>query len=139
MTTENTNTTEVESAVSDYEASANAVTEAEKALETAKAQREEKKALAEKKLTELKDRLSALDSSEEEEEEVVVEPEENIIEATSSKLEEKLNDAKDEWAKLAQTNPDEARRQLRKFWIIVAGSIGIVTGGSIMYLITLLF
>ena len=50
------------------------------------------------------------------------------VSAASEKVEEKLDQAKDEWAELTMKNPDEARRKLRTFWIVVAGGFGIVLG-----------
>ena len=45
-----------------------------------------------------------------------------------AEADEKLDKKKDEWAALASVDPDAARRQLRMFWICVAGGLGIVIG-----------
>lgn len=49
-------------------------------------------------------------------------------EEAAGKAEVKLDEKKDEWAELAAVDPDAARRQLRAFWICVAGGLGCVLG-----------
>lgn len=69
----------------------------------------------------------------------MAEEEKTTAEAVKSAVEEKLDAAKDEWAQLAQTDPDAARRQLRKFWILVAGGAGLIVGAVIGAFLTWLF
>ena len=122
----------VESAVADYEASEDAVKAAQDALTQAQAEREEKKAAAQKSIDELKARFESVSSE-------VAEKVEEVASEVSAKVEEKLDEAKDAWAQLAQTDPDAARRQLRRFWILVAGGAGLVIGGSASAFLVWLF
>lgn len=52
-------------------------------------------------------------------------------EEAAGKAEVKLDEKKDEWAELAAVDPDAARRQLRAFWICVAGGLGILLGAAL--------
>lgn len=54
-------------------------------------------------------------------------------------IEEKLDDAKAEWAETAATDPDTARRQLRAFWGIVGTVAGFILGLGVGYVIWGLF
>lgn len=114
----------VESAVADYEASETAVKAAQEALTQAQAAREEKKAAAQKSIDELKERFESVSSE-------VAEKVEEVAAEVSATVEEKLDAAKDDWAQLAQTDPDAARRQLRRFWILVAGGAGLISGAAV--------
>lgn len=58
----------------------------------------------------------------------VIEDLKQKAEEAIDKADQKLDAEKDEWAKLAASNPDAARRQVRTFWICVAGGLGIVLG-----------
>lgn len=129
---EKTNAEAVESAVADYEASEDAVKAAQDALAQAQAAREEKKAAAQQSIEELKARFESVGSA-------VGEKVEEVASEVSAKVEEKLDAAKDEWAQLAQTDPDAARRQLRRFWILVAGGAGLVVGAVLGAFLTWLF
>ena len=122
----------VESAVADYEASENAVKAAQEALTQAQAAREEKKAAAQKSIDELKERFESVSGE-------VAEKVEEVAAEVSATVEEKLDAAKDEWAQLAQTDPDAARRQLRRFWILAAGGAGLVVGAAVGAFLTWLF
>lgn len=119
---------EVETAVSDYESADAAVLEAQENLEKIKAEREEKKAAAQKSLDELKARFESVSS-------VVTE----TVQEVATEVEAKLDAAKDEWAQLAMTDPDAARRQLRKFCILVAGCSGLVIGSLVSSLVAWIF
>lgn len=119
---------EVETAVIAYESAETSVSEAKAALERAQALREEKKAEAKKSLDDLMSRFESIGDS-------IQEAASDIVE----KVETKLDEAKDEWAQLALTNPDAARRQLRKFWILVAGCSGIFIGSLGASLIAWIF
>ena len=119
---------EVETAVSDYESADAAVLEAQENLEKIKAEREEKKAAAQKSLDELKARFESVSSA-------VTE----TVQEVATEVEAKLDAAKDEWAQLAMTDPDAARRQLRKFWILVAGCSGLVIGSLVSSLVAWIF
>lgn len=50
-------------------------------------------------------------------------------------IEEKLDEAKAEWAETAVSDPDTARRQLRAFWGIVGTVAGALIGIGVGYLI----
>ena len=47
-------------------------------------------------------------------------------ESVSTKVESFLDSKKDQWAQLAVTDPDEARRKLRTFWMGVSGICAII-------------
>lgn len=123
MSEENGVVSEVEAAVADYESADAAVLEAQEKLEKIKAEREEKKAAAQKRLDDLKARFESVGSA-------VSETVQEVASDVAEKVEEKLDAAKDEWAQLAITDSDAARRQLRNFWILVAGGSGLVIGGA---------
>ncbi len=123
MSEENEVVSEVEAAVADYESADAAVLEAQENLEKIKAEREEKKAAAQKSLDDLKARFEGVGSA-------VSETVQEVASDVAEKVEENLDAAKDAWAQLAMTDPDAARRQLRKFWILVAGGSGLVIGGA---------
>ena len=61
------------------------------------------------------------------------------VQEVATEVEAKLDAAKDEWAQLAMTDPDAARRQLRKFWILVAGCSGLVIGSLVSSLVAWIF
>lgn len=122
----------VAAAVADYENSEKEVQAAQEALAQAQAAREEKKAAAQKSIDELKSRFENVGA-------VVGEKVEAVASDVSAKVEEKLDAAKDSWAQLAQTDPDEARRQLRRFWIIAAGGSGFILGAAVSSLLAWLF
>lgn len=126
--TKDTVVSEVETAVTAYESAETSVLEAKVALERAQALREEKKAEAKKSLDDLMSRFESIGDS-------VQDAALDVVE----KVETKIDEAKDEWAKLALTDPDAARRQLRKFWILVAGCSGIFIGGLGASLIAWIF
>lgn len=126
--TKDTVVSEVETAVTAYESAETSVSEAKAALERAQALREEKKAEAKKSLDDLMSRFESIGDS-------VQEAASDVVE----KVETKLDEAKDEWAQLALTNPDAARRQLRKFWILVAGCSGLVIGSLVSSLVAWIF
>lgn len=54
-------------------------------------------------------------------------------------IEEKLDEAKAEWAETAVSDPDAARRQLRAFWAIVGTVAGFILGLGVGYVIWGLF
>lgn len=54
-------------------------------------------------------------------------------------IEEKLDEAKAEWAETAVSDPDTARRQLRAFWGIVGTVAGFILGLGGGYVIWGLF
>lgn len=58
----------------------------------------------------------------------VIEDLKQKAEEAAGKAEVKLDEKKDEWAELAAVDPDAARRQLRAFWICVAGGLGCALG-----------
>lgn len=68
----------------------------------------------------------------------VIEDLKQKAEEAIDKADQKLEAEKDEWAKLAATDPDAARRQVRSFWICVAGGLGVVLGYALHALIALL-
>lgn len=119
---------DVEKAVSEYETANDAVADAQAALEKAQSERDAKKEAAQKSLNDLKERFDNVGDAVEE-----------VVSDTVQKVEEKLDAAKDEWAQLAMTDPDSARRQLRKFWILVAGGSGIVIGSVATYFLGWIF
>lgn len=119
---------DVEKAVSEYETANDAVADAQAALEKAQSERDAKKEAAQKSLNSLKERFENVGDAVEE-----------VVSDTVQKVEEKLDAAKDEWAQLAMTDPDAARRQLRKFWILVAGGSGIVIGSVATYFLGWIF
>ena len=119
---------EAESAVSAYEAAENEGKSAQENLERVKAELEVKKTEAQKSLDELKARFESVSSA-------VTE----TVQEVATEVEAKLDAAKDEWAQLAMTDPDAARRQLRKFWILVAGCSGLVIGSLVSSLVAWIF
>lgn len=119
---------EAESAVSAYEAAENEVKAAQENLDRVKEELEVKKTEAQQSLDALKARFESIGSA-------VTETVQEVASDVAEKVEEKLDAAKDEWAQLAMTDPDAARRQLRKFWILVAGGSGLVIGGLISALV----
>lgn len=64
----------------------------------------------------------------------VIEDLKQKAEEAIDKADQKLDAEKDEWAKLAASNPDAARRQLRAFWGIVGTVAGVIIGLGIGYL-----
>lgn len=49
-------------------------------------------------------------------------------------IENKLDEAKEDWAETAAVDPDSARRQLRAFWGIVGTVAGALIGLGVGYL-----
>lgn len=117
-----------EAVLAEYQAAENAVTTAQKALEDAKSARDAKQAEAQTALDSLKSKIESVGSA-------VEEAVGDVVEDANAKLEE----AKDEWAALAQTDPDAARRQLRNFWLIVCASASVVSAGVGLFLGSWLF
>ena len=68
----------------------------------------------------------------------VIEDLKQKAEEAIAKADQKLEAEKDEWAKLAATDPDAARRRVRSFWICVAGGLGVVLGYALHALIAFL-
>lgn len=120
-TTENTVT--VEAAFSELSVAKTAVEEAQQALSDAENQKAEKveqiKSLFEKFKENAKDLGLEISTT--------------VSEAAET-LDEKLDEAKAEWAETAKTNPNEARRQIRLVWTVLGTCAGLVVGFGAGYL-----
>lgn len=119
---------DITTALTDAQTKAAAVTAAEKALKTAETNKEAAIEAVKKQIEEAEEALKALGAT-------VVQD----VDAAKTAVQEKLDAGKLEWADLAATNPDEARRYIRKAWAIIAGSAGLVLGAGIGYLVGMLF
>ena len=56
----------------------------------------------------------------------------NVTEAKQA-VQEKLDEAKTDWAQTASTNPNSARRQVRLVWAIVGTVAGLIVGFGLGY------
>lgn len=115
--------TDIATALTEAQTKAAAVTAAEKALKTAESNKAAAIEAVKQQIKEAEEALKALGVT------VVT-----SFDEAKTALQEKLDEGKLEWADLAATNPDEARRYIRKTWAIIAGSAGLVIGGLIGYL-----
>lgn len=56
------------------------------------------------------------------------------VEEAAAAIDQKLDEAKAEWATTAATNPNEARRQIRAIWAVIGTVAGLVVGFAAGYL-----
>ena len=62
----------------------------------------------------------------------------NVSEAREA-LDQKLEEAKSEWASTAATDPNEARRQIRAVWAVIGTVGGLIVGFGLGYLYKAVF
>ena len=55
------------------------------------------------------------------------------VEEAKQAVQEKLDEAKTDWAQTASTNPNSARRQVRLVWAIVGTVAGLIVGFGLGY------
>lgn len=115
---ETTNTKTTEDLIAEFEQSEQDVNTAKENLTQAEQNRDEKKAEIEAKIEELKAKFESISQA-------VTEK----VEEAAQEVSEKVEEAKDDWEELAKTDPTEARRQLRKFWIAVSVCAFVVGAG----------
>ena len=120
-TTENTVT--VEAAFSELSVAKTAVEEAQQTLSDAENQKAEKVEQIKSLFEKLKENAKDLG----------LEISTTVSEAAET-LDEKLDEAKAEWAETAKTNPNEVRRQIRLVWAVLGTCAGLVVGFGAGYL-----
>ena len=112
----------VEQAMLELKDAQAAVDAAQKDLDTAVSEKEAKVEEIKKLMNDVKDKAKELGL------EVVA----NVTEAKQA-VQEKLDEAKTDWAQTASTNPNSARRQVRLVWAIVGTVAGLIVGFGLGY------
>lgn len=113
----------MEQALTELQEAQTSVDEAQKTLEEAKSTQSEK-------VEQIK---SLMDQLAEKAKELGLEIVANVSEASVA-VQEKLDDAKNQWEETASTNPNEARRQVRLVWAVLGVVAGFVVGGGVGFL-----
>ncbi len=112
----------LEQAMTELREAQDAVTAAQQDLDTAVSEKEAKVEEIKKLMNDVKDKAKELGL------EVVA----NVTEAKQA-VQEKLDEAKTDWAQTASTNPNSARRQVRLVWAIVGTVAGLIVGFGLGY------
>lgn len=112
----------VEQAMLELKDAQAAVDAAKQDLDTAKAEKAAKVEEIKKLMDDLKGKAKELGL------EVVA-----SVEEAKQAVEEKLDEAKTDWAQTASTNPNSARRQVRLVWAIVGTVAGLIVGFGLGY------
>ena len=112
----------LEQAMTELREAQDAVTAAQQDLDTAVSEKEAKVEEIKKLMNDVKDKAKELGL------EVVA----NVTEAKQA-VQEKLDEAKTDWAHTASTNPNSARRQVRLVWAIVGTVAGLIVGFGLGY------
>ena len=112
----------LEQAMTELREAQDAVTAAQQDLDTAVSEKDAKVEEIKKLMNDVKDKAKELGL------EVVA----NVTEAKQA-VQEKLDEAKTDWAQTASTNPNSARRQVRLVWAIVGTVAGLVLGFGLGY------
>lgn len=112
----------LEQAMTELREAQDAVTAAQQDLDTAVSEKEAKVEEIKKLMNDVKDKAKELGL------EVVA----NVTEAKQA-VQEKLDEAKTDWAQTASTNPNSARRQVRLVWSIVGTVAGLIVGFGLGY------
>ena len=112
----------LEQAMTELREAQDAVTAAQQDLDTAVSEKEAKVEEIKKLMNDVKDKAKELGL------EVVA----NVMEAKQA-VQEKLDEAKTDWAQTAATNPNSARRQVRLVWAIVGTVAGLIVGFGLGY------
>lgn len=112
----------LEQAMTELREAQDAVTAAQQDLDTAVSEKEAKVEEIKKLMNDVKDKAKELGL------EVVA----NVTEAKQA-VQEKLDEAKTDWAQTASTNPNSARRQVRLLWAIVGTVAGLIVGFGLGY------
>lgn len=112
----------LEQAMTELREAQDAVTAAQQDLDTAVSEKEAKVEEIKKLMNDVKDKAKELGL------EVVA----NVMEAKQA-VQEKLDEAKTDWAQTASTNPNSARRQVRLVWAIVGTVAGLIVGFGLGY------
>lgn len=114
----------LEQAMTELREAQDAVTAAQQDLDTAVSEKDAKVEEIKKLMNDVKDKAKELGL------EVVA----NVTEAKQA-VQEKLDEAKTDWAQTAATNPNSARRQVRLVWAIVGTVAGLVLGFGLGYVV----
>ncbi len=112
----------LEQAMTELREAQDAVTAAQQDLDTAVSEKDAKVEEIKKLMNDVKDKAKELGL------EVVA----NVTEAKQA-VQEKLDEAKTDWAQTASTNPNSARRQVRLVWAIVGTVAGLIVGFGLGY------
>lgn len=112
----------LEQAMTELREAQDAVTAAQQDLDTAVSEKDAKVEEIRKLMNDVKDKAKELGL------EVVA----NVTEAKQA-VQEKLNEAKTDWAQTASTNPNSARRQVRLVWAIFGTVAGLIVGFGLGY------
>lgn len=112
----------LEQAMTELREAQDAVMAAQQDLDTAVSEKEAKVEEIKKLMNDVKDKAKELGL------EVVA----NVTEAKQA-VQEKLDEAKTDWAQTASTNPNSARRQVRLVWAIVGTVAGLIVGFGLGY------
>lgn len=112
----------LEQAMTELREAQDAVTAAQQDLDTAVSEKDAKVEEIKKLMNDVKDKAKELGL------EVVA----NVTEAKQA-VQEKLNEAKTDWAQTASTNPNSARRQVRLVWAIFGTVAGLIVGFGLGY------
>lgn len=112
----------LEQAMTELREAQDAVRAAQQDLDTAVSEKEAKVEEIKKLMNDVKDKAKELGL------EVVA----NVTEAKQA-VQEKLDEAKTDWAQTASTNPNSARRQVRLVWAIVGTVAGLIVGFGLGY------
>lgn len=107
----------LEQAMTELREAQDAVTAAQQDLDTAVSEKDAKVEEIKKLMNDVKDKAKELGL------EVVA----NVTEAKLA-VQEKLDEAKTDWAQTASTNPNSARRQVRLVWAFVGTVAGLIVG-----------
>lgn len=114
----------LEQAMTELREAQDAVTAAQQDLDTAVSEKDAKVEEIKKLMNDVKDKAKELGL------EVVA----NVTEAKQA-VQEKLDEAKTDWAQTASTNPNSSRRQVRLVWAIVGTVAGLIVGFGLGYVV----
>lgn len=112
----------LEQAMTELREAQEAVTAAQQDLDTAVSEKDAKVEEIKRLMDELKGKAQELGL------EVVA----SVAEAKQA-VQEKLDEAKTDWAQTASTNPNSARRQVRLVWAVIGTVAGLVVGFGLGY------
>lgn len=112
----------LEQAMTELREAQDAVTAAQQDLDTAVSEKDAKVEEIKKLMNDVKDKAKELGL------EVVA----NVTEAKLA-VQEKLDEAKTDWAQTASTNPNSARRQVRLVWAFFGTVAGLIVGFGLGY------
>lgn len=118
----------MEQALTELQEARTGVDDARKALEDAEAVKAEKVEQIKTLMDELKAKAKKLG----------LEVAANVTEAAEA-IDQKLEEAKSEWAATAATDPNEARRQIRAVWAVIGTVGGLIVGFGLGYLYKAVF